>query len=83
MGQLRLQTEMLSAKTIRIKGRPSRALEEHGLLIELIARREAERSVELIRNHIVGALEDYLRSDSSQSASPESETAEQSQMIEV
>lgn len=63
MGQLRLQTEMLSAKTILIEGRPSRAFEEHGRLIELIAMRDAPAAEQLIRNHIRSALEDYIRSD--------------------
>lgn len=63
MGQLRLQSEMLSAKTILIEGRPSRAFEEHGRLIELIARRDAPGAGQLIRSHILSALEDYIRSD--------------------
>ena len=40
MGQVDLQSQMLMARTIRLVGRPSRAIEEHRELIELIARRE-------------------------------------------
>ena len=40
MGQLTLQSQMLMARTIRLAGRPSRAIEEHRDLIELIAKRK-------------------------------------------
>ena len=42
MGQVDLQSQMLMAKTIRLAGRPSRAIEEHRELIDLIARREGQ-----------------------------------------
>ncbi len=61
MGQIRLQTEMLMAKTIRIIGRPLRAIEEHHRLIELIAAREAGEAERLMEVHILSALEDILR----------------------
>jgi len=61
MGQLRLQTEMLMAKTIRIIGRPLRAIEEHHELIELLARRDAKAGEPLMARHIMSALRDILR----------------------
>jgi DNA-binding GntR family transcriptional regulator len=61
MAQLALQSQMLMAKTIRLAGRPSRAIEEHQELIELIARREQERAERLMERHILSALEDIVR----------------------
>ena len=61
MGQLRLQTEMLMAKTIRIIGRPVRAIEEHHQLIELIDRRDGKAAERLMEHHILSALEDIIR----------------------
>ncbi len=61
MGQIRLQTEMLMARTIRIIGRPLRAIEEHHRLIELIAAREAAEAERLMEVHIMSALDDILR----------------------
>ena len=61
MGQLRLQSEMLMARTIRIMGRPLRAIEEHHRLIEHIERRDAKAAGELMEYHILSALEDILR----------------------
>lgn len=62
MGQIRLQTEMLMARTIRIIGRPLRAIEEHHRLIELIAARESAAACQLMETHILSALEDIVRS---------------------
>jgi len=61
MGQLRLQTEMLMAKTIRIIGRPLRAIEEHHQLIELIDQRDGRAAERLMEHHILSALEDIVR----------------------
>ena len=61
MGQLSLQNEMLMARTIRLVGRPSRAIEEHRELIELIAGRQDKAAQELMERHILSALEDILR----------------------
>jgi DNA-binding GntR family transcriptional regulator len=61
MGQVALQSEMLTGKTIRIVGRPLRAIEEHSRLIEHIAKRDAQQAVELMRFHIMSALDDILR----------------------
>jgi len=76
MGQLRLQNEMLMVKTIRIVGRPLRAIEEHARLIELVVKRDARAAEQLMEAHILGALEDFLASGVGQSANPESERAE-------
>jgi|ERR1035437_276190 DNA-binding GntR family transcriptional regulator len=62
MGQLRLQSEMLMAKTIRIAGRPTRAIEEHQQLIELIGARDAGSAERVMEHHILSALEDIVRS---------------------
>lgn len=61
MGRLRLQSEMLMAKTIRITGRPVRAIEEHHRLIDLIDRREGKAAEQLMEHHILSALEDIIR----------------------
>ena len=62
MGQLSQQNEMLMARTIRLVGRPSRAIEEHRELVELIAGRQEKAAQELMERHILSALEDILRS---------------------
>jgi len=62
MGQLQLQSEMLMASTIRISGRPVRAIEEHRRLIERLAARDAEAAGRLMEQHILSALDDILRS---------------------
>jgi DNA-binding GntR family transcriptional regulator len=61
MAQVALQSEMLTARTIRIVGRPLRAIEEHSRMIDLLERRDAEQAEELMRVHIMSALEDILR----------------------
>lgn len=61
MGQLSLQGQVLMAKTIRLVGRPSRAIEEHHEIIELIARRQAREAQDLMETHILSALEDIVR----------------------
>ena len=61
MGQLTLQSQVLMAKTIRLVGRPSRAIEEHRDLIELIAARDDKAAQALMERHILSALEDILR----------------------
>jgi DNA-binding GntR family transcriptional regulator len=61
MGQLRLQNELLMIKTERIAGRPLRAIDEHARLIELLAARNAPAAEQVMSEHILGALEDLLR----------------------
>lgn len=61
MGQLRLQNELLMIKTMRIVGRPLRAIEEHARIIELLAARDSASVQDLMSTHILGALDDLLR----------------------
>jgi DNA-binding GntR family transcriptional regulator len=61
MGQLSLQSQMLMSKTIRLVGRPSRAIEEHQEIIETIAKRQSKRAQQAMERHILGAFEDILR----------------------
>ena len=61
MLQVDLQSQMLMAKTIRLAGRPSRAIEEHRELIDLIARREEKAAQELMELHILSASEDIVQ----------------------
>jgi DNA-binding GntR family transcriptional regulator len=61
MGQLNLHSQVLMARTIRLVGRPSRAIAEHAQLIALIAKREHQAAQELMERHILSALEDILR----------------------
>lgn len=60
MSQLALQSQMLMARTIRLAGRPSRAIEEHHELIELIAARRGKEAEQLMERHILSALEDIV-----------------------
>ncbi len=61
MGQLNLQSQVLMARTIRLAGRPSRAIEEHRELIDLIARRQDKAAQRVMERHILSALEDIVR----------------------
>jgi DNA-binding GntR family transcriptional regulator len=61
MEQLTMQSQMLMARTIRLVGRPSRAIEEHRDLIELIAGRKDKEAQALMERHILSALDDILR----------------------
>jgi DNA-binding GntR family transcriptional regulator len=62
MGQLALQSQMLMNRTIRLVGRPSRAIEEHHELVELIANGKEEDAASLMQHHILSALEDIVQS---------------------
>jgi DNA-binding GntR family transcriptional regulator len=68
MGQLRLQNEVLMAKTMRIAGRPVRAVEEHQRLIDFIAAGDAPNAEQAMKYHISSALEDIARSECSPGA---------------
>lgn len=65
MGQLRLQNEMLMVKTVGIAGRPLRAFEEHGRMIELMAQRQVKAAEQLMQTHILDALKDLIRLEGS------------------
>lgn len=62
MSQLSLQSQMLMARTIRLVGRPSRAIEEHHELVELIAAGQEREASGLMERHILSALEDIVQS---------------------
>lgn len=64
MGQVALQTEMLTAQTIRIVGRSLRAIQEHSRLIQLIETRQGEKAGKLMESHIMDALDDIFRESS-------------------
>lgn len=61
MEQVSLQNQMLVARTIRIFGRPSRALGEHARIVESIASRDASTAAHLMERHILSAFEDVLK----------------------
>lgn len=61
MGQLSLQSQMLMGRTIRLVGRPSRAIEEHHELVDLIAGHHEGEAERLMERHILSALEDIVR----------------------
>jgi DNA-binding GntR family transcriptional regulator len=70
MSQVALQSEMLTGKTIRIVGRPLRAIEEHSQLIDLIEARHADKAEILMGSHIMSALEDIISSHSASKPEP-------------
>lgn len=70
MGQLSLQSQVLMARTIRLVGRPSRAIEEHRELIELMEQRRDKAAQDLMERHILSALDDILRLGILKSTSP-------------
>ncbi len=70
MGQLRLQSEMLMATTIRIVGRPLRAIDEHEQLIDLIGNRDSAAAERVMEHHILSALDDILKYSMGPTAAP-------------
>lgn len=74
MQQLSLQSQMLAARTIRVAGRPSRAISEHERLIECIARGDSNRAEQIMERHILGALKDVLKHGKRSDTAPESDT---------
>src|SRR5207244_676061 len=60
MGHLQSQSEMLMARTVRIIGRPPRAIREHQRLIELIGARDTAEAGRVMSQHISSALEDII-----------------------
>jgi DNA-binding GntR family transcriptional regulator len=75
MAQIALQSELLMVKTIGLAGRPHRAFQEHGRLIELIAAGDAAAAEQLMAHHLRSALEDILRWNLGKAASEEQATA--------
>lgn len=62
--QMGLQTELLMARTIRISGRPLRAIEEHRQLIEFIEQRDPDSAQKLMEHHILSAMSDIFAENS-------------------
>jgi DNA-binding GntR family transcriptional regulator len=60
MGQLSLQSQVLMSRTIRLVGRPSRAIEEHQEIIESISKRRSKQAQQVMELHILSAFEDIL-----------------------
>ncbi len=60
MKQTSRKTQMLSAKTIRMTGRPLRAVQEHKQLIEYISMRNSAAAQQLMERHILSAMEDIF-----------------------
>jgi DNA-binding GntR family transcriptional regulator len=61
MAPVSLKAQMLTAATIRMAGRPPRAIREHRELIELIAAGRIPEAEDLIDRHLSSALNDILR----------------------
>ena len=75
MGQLSLQSQMLMSRTIRLVGRPSRAIEEHHEIIETISTRRAKKAQQIMERHILSAFEDILRTGFLSAATEQREKA--------
>lgn len=71
MGQVALQSELLTTQTIRIVGRPLRAIEEHKQIIDLIEQRRTEQAEKLMEFHILNALNDIVHSKDAGAAKQE------------
>jgi DNA-binding GntR family transcriptional regulator len=53
-----LQFHMLTAQTIRVAGRPERAIQEHAQIIDFIEQRKTVEAVKLMEHHVISALHD-------------------------
>lgn len=62
MAQVALQSELLSARSINMLGRPSRAVAEHGKLIEYMEKRQVDAAEKAMEEHIISAMEAILSS---------------------
>lgn len=58
MGSISLQMQIMIAQTIKVPGRPDRAIREHAALVERLAQGDAQGAEELMKRHVYGALED-------------------------
>jgi len=52
-------THILAAQTIKITGRPQRAVKEHKKIIDHIKNKNSEKARKIMENHILKALEEY------------------------
>lgn len=66
MDRVALQTETLAVQTIRILGRPLRAIEEHVQILDRIKKRQARQAEALMEEHILSALDDIVQSNHQQ-----------------
>jgi DNA-binding GntR family transcriptional regulator len=60
MNTLRHRVRLFSETTIRVAGRPKRAVREHGQLIEFMVAGDEVQAEALMEQHILSALEDLL-----------------------
>lgn len=61
VGQLGPQSEMLTARSIKMPGRMQRAFEEHSRILRCIGERDAEGAEIAMKDHILSALVEFLR----------------------
>jgi DNA-binding GntR family transcriptional regulator len=61
IGQLNPQSEMLTARSIRIAGRMQRAFEEHERIVGCLSIRDAEGAEKGMKVHIFSALLEFLK----------------------
>ena len=75
IGQIAPQAEMLTARTIRIGGRPLRAFEEHTQILEALAAHDPDAAAEIMHTHILGQFEQLLHMR--KEAAPDKEVSEE------
>jgi DNA-binding GntR family transcriptional regulator len=61
IGQLAPQSEMLTARSIKIAGRMRHAFDEHSRIVECLGMRDAEGAEKGMKVHILSALVEFLR----------------------
>lgn len=61
VGQLEPQSQMLTARSIRIPGRMQAAFSEHVGILECISNRDADGAEKMMKVHILSALVEFLR----------------------
>lgn len=70
MQAISLQTQMMIAQTVKVAGRPEVANREHKELTELIGAGRAPEAKALIKQHIVAALHDILKTYEDEGGEP-------------
>lgn len=60
MSQLTLQVQVITARTVRFSGRPSKGFQEHRQLLTRLQARDAKGAEALMERHILSALEELL-----------------------
>jgi DNA-binding GntR family transcriptional regulator len=58
MSTISLQMQMMIAQTIKVPGRPDRAIKEHLALVERLEEHDVDGAAALMKAHVYGALED-------------------------